>query len=202
MKKLNFDYNLMKKLYIDQEKSCIDIANLLGCSQGSVSLYLKKYEIKSRPFSKKGVIPWNKGLHYELPHLKKFQFKKGDKSVWKGKKLSMKHRRNLSVSHSGELIFTGFKSTENVKIRGSKEYKDWRNKVFRKDSYICQISGQVGLELEAHHIINFSSNKKERLNIKNGITMSKDIHDLFHTIYGKRNNTLEQLEEFKQKAQR
>jgi hypothetical protein len=35
-----------------------------------------------------------------------------------------------------------------------------------------------------------------RFNINNGITMKKEIHKLFHKIYGKKNNTKEQIEKF------
>ena len=100
MKKLNFDYNLINNLYVKQKKSCLDMARLLNCSQGSISMYLKKYGIKSREFIRIGQIPWNKGKSYPLPHLKEYQFKKGH-TLNRGKKLTETHKKNLSKSHKG-----------------------------------------------------------------------------------------------------
>ena len=38
---------------------------------------------------------------------------------------------------------------------------------------------------------------KKHIHINNGIVLDRHIHDCFHNIYGKGNNTLEQFEEFK-----
>ena len=87
-------------------------------------------------------------------------------------------------------------SKENDIIRHSIEGNLWRNSVFAKDGYICQKYGIKGGKLEAHHILNFSSHKEFRFAIDNGITLSKEAHKEFHKIYGKKNNTREQLDEF------
>jgi len=87
-------------------------------------------------------------------------------------------------------------SKENDIIRHSIEGNLWRNSVFAKDGYICQKYGIKVGKLEAHHILNFSSHKELRFAIDNGITLSKEAHKEFHKIYGKKNNTKEQLDEF------
>lgn len=75
-----------------------------------------------------------------------------------------------------------------VKLRGirhSIEYRDWRNSVFERDNYICQICKSKNgdgknIFLQAHHIENFSINERRRLDETNGITLCKSCHKLAH----------------------
>lgn len=90
-----------------------------------------------------------------------------------------------------------------IRERKSKRYNEWRNKVFKRDSYTCQITNIKSKgDIEVHHIENFSSNIDKRYDINNGITLQKDIHKQFHLIYGYKNNTYEQLIEFKDKVRK
>jgi len=87
-------------------------------------------------------------------------------------------------------------------VRHSREYSDWRNSIFEKDKYTCQCCGDnKGGNLEAHHIENFSEREDLRFDVDNGITLCNECHnpnqkESFHNIYGTRNNTKEQLEEY------
>ena len=87
-------------------------------------------------------------------------------------------------------------SEEREKSRSYKEYYLWRADVFAKDKYTCQCCGHKGKGLNAHHIYNYADNKELRVVLSNGITLCKTCHFAFHTIYGKHNNTKEQLDEF------
>lgn len=87
-------------------------------------------------------------------------------------------------------------SSENKKIRISFKYKEWRNKIFARDNWTCQKCLERGGELHPHHIENFSSNKKLRFEVSNGITFCKKCHNKFHKIYGKLNNNIEQILQF------
>lgn len=94
-------------------------------------------------------------------------------------------------------------STSNTeKIRKSIKYKNWRNSVFKRDNYTCQCCGDNrGNNLQAHHLYNFAEYEDLRFNVNNGITLCNKCHDFnqissFHNIYGSRNNTPEQLQEY------
>ena len=85
---------------------------------------------------------------------------------------------------------------ENERIRKSSEFQLWRKAIFTKDNFTCQNCGETGGYLNAHHTNNFADFPKLRLAIDNGITLCKKCHFEFHSIYGRNNNTKEQLEEF------
>lgn len=81
------------------------------------------------------------------------------------------------------------------------EYRDWRKKVFNRDSYTCQCCGDRNgngheVVLEAHHIFNWSNNPDKRFDVDNGITMCKQCHLVFHSLYGKKDNNDLQLKSF------
>ena len=142
---------------------------------------------------------------------------KGKPGPMKGRKLPKEWCKNLSISHKGQKSWNKGKSAkednriasgsrqgnwkggvtpESTKIRNSIEFSLWRESVFARDNWTCQKSKIKGCKLHAHHIKNFSQHPELRFAIDNGITLSKDEHYKFHKIYGKQNNTQEQLDEF------
>lgn len=85
--------------------------------------------------------------------------------------------------------------------RASSDYIKWRKSVFKRDHYTCQCCGSRSGEgksiyLNAHHIENWKDNIEKRYDIKNGITLCSKCHYGFHSQFGKKNNTLEQLNSF------
>jgi len=112
----------------------------------------------------------------------------------KGKKFSKETRSKMSGSNSYR--WKGGITPENTKIRRSIEYRLWRESVFARDNWTCQKTGVKGGDLGCHHIKNFSDHPELRFAIDNGITLSKAAHKGFHSIYGTKNNTRDQLEEY------
>jgi hypothetical protein len=68
------------------------------------------------------------------------------------------------------------KSTENMLIRKSVQYKLWRKQVFERDNYTCQRCNKKGSQLQADHIKPFCNFKELRFDINNGRTLCKSCH--------------------------
>lgn len=62
---------------------------------------------------------------------------------------------------------------------------------------MCQCCKGTSKNLNAHHLNGYHWFVEGRFNVENGITLCEDCHKQFHKLYGMRNNTKEQFEEFK-----
>ena len=160
----------------------------------------------------KGIIPWSKGKTKETDkRLKKLSEKfKGRIMTWgdkvsetkkrlfkegnlfnpmKGKKHKEKSIRLMKKNRAGickgkeSPHWKGGISTENDIIRGSAKYKEWRDKIFKRDNFICQNSNckfccnKRGGNKIAHHIKSFSKYPKLRFDIDNGLTLCEKFHE-------------------------
>ncbi len=112
-----------------------------------------------------------------------------------GHKVSEETRRKISLYHSGDDIFTGFKQDFKLRLRNIRQYREWRYSVFKRDNFTCVECGHR-VYLEAHHIISLSDLIKqfniitlndavkcgELWNIDNGISYCQKCHveDDFH----------------------
>lgn len=151
---------------------------------------------------KKKISLANKGRHLSPST----QFKKGhkinvghvywgDKSNWfkknnkirntgrtkfkKGRILSKKieeKRINNIPKGKNHYNWKGGISTVEDQIRKSKDYKEWRLAVYRKDYFMCQECGYSGKQINAHHIYSFSKYPEYRFDIGNGHTLCKSCH--------------------------
>ena len=121
--------------------------------------------------------------------------------------LNAKHSANSGTFKNGHLpvriqngslnsMWKGGISHPNRLIRAGKNFRLWREAVFARDNWTCQKTETKGGKLHPHHIQNFAQFPELRFAIDNGITLSEKAHKEFHKIYGKNNNTREQLEEF------
>jgi 5-methylcytosine-specific restriction endonuclease McrA len=62
-------------------------------------------------------------------------------------------------------------------VRYSKEMKEWRTAVFKRDDYTCQMCGERGAYLEADHIKPFAFFPELRFDLSNGRTLCRECHD-------------------------
>ena len=68
----------------------------------------------------------------------------------------------------------------NGTIYKDKRYVEWRKKVFERDRFTCQLTGQRGGYLEAHHIYPKYKYPEKIFDEKNGITLSGYSHKWIH----------------------
>lgn len=108
-----------------------------------------------------------------------------------------------AIPNSGITITFGADMSLHMKKelgRNSKEYRTFVENVLNRDNGKCVICGS-SINPEVHHIMPYEKYKELRTNVKNGITIcelhhSSLIFGSFHQIYGNRNNTPEQLQEY------
>lgn len=83
--------------------------------------------------------------------------------------------RSIEVNYNPNLT-----DEERNTKRNFPENREWRKAVFERDNYTCKACSKVGGHLVAHHIVPYSTNKKLRFNVDNGITLCKTCHKEFH----------------------
>jgi len=72
-----------------------------------------------------------------------------------------------------------------IAIKESREYKLWREAVFKRDNYTCIWCGYKGKGLNADHIKPFSLFPKLRFVIDNGRTLCRKCHEKTETFAGR-----------------
>lgn len=91
---------------------------------------------------------------------------------------------------------------ERVIKRNYREYNEFRNRVYERDNYTCQVcSDDSGGNLVCHHLNGYHWDKRGRTEPDNGVTLCETCHNKFHSIYGKTNNNLFQFSQFKESYQ-
>lgn len=63
----------------------------------------------------------------------------------------------------------------------SPKYVEWRNQVYRRDSFTCRVCGKTKVYIEAHHICKKSKYPALAYVVSNGITLCKNCHDIVTT---------------------
>ncbi len=71
-------------------------------------------------------------------------------------------------------------TSQNQVGRNSARYQKWRMSVFERDNYTCQVCGNRGGTLNAHHLIKWSEDKRKRYDVDNGMTLCIKCHNAMH----------------------
>lgn len=79
--------------------------------------------------------------------------------------------------------------------RYTAEYKNWINNVLSMDQYRCVVTHTKD-SLQVHHLDGYNWCREHRTNVRNGISLCKEIHDEFHNIFGRGNNTKKQFVDY------
>jgi len=106
----------------------------------------------------------------------------GKKSI--GREVPIEQRIKLSILFTGKNHpqWKGGTTPINKRIRGTYLYKEWREKVFRRDNWTCKMCNKKGGFLHPHHIKSFAKFPELRFKISNGITLHKNCHLLLHKL--------------------
>lgn len=177
-------------------------------SQKSIDCLLKmsKERIgkKRPPFSKEWkekISESNNGKKWTKVMRENFIKARTGKKMKRGWHHSKSAKELMSIAHTGEKNgnWKGGISKIDKLCRCMIDYRQWRSKVFERDSWTCQTCGKRGCYVTAHHIKSFSliikennikktidaRNCDELWNIENGVTLCEYCHKLTDNYKGK-----------------
>jgi len=132
---------------------------------------------------------FKKGQHRLEEWNKKLSIKfNGKGNPFYGKKHNDITKEKLSYMFSGSKnhFWKGGISSENKTLRRSLKFRKWREDVFERDNYVCQICGFFSgqgkhIDLHPHHIKPFSDFPDLRFDVKNGVTLCRNCHMNLHS---------------------
>jgi hypothetical protein len=164
MRRLKIDIKLLYKLYCIEGYSGNDLEKVFNADCTTIRKRLKKY----------GWIRTGKESHNQSRYVEKIRIAN------LGRKASDETRNKLSIVHKGlqsrekHPLWKGGVTSINKVIRYSDGYIEWRNFIFKRDDYVCQICGKRGVNLRANHIKKFSDFPELRFEKNNGIVICTD----------------------------
>lgn len=112
-------------------------------------------------------------LKMRLSHLGQKGWNKGKLAPWVTERNLVNNPSKIGEDHWN---WQGGITSTNRKIRSSKEWREWRQKVFKRDNFTCQECRSIGIELHPHHIVSLTVNKDLIFDINNGLTLCIGCH--------------------------
>lgn len=118
----------------------------------------------------------------------------------KGKTHSLESRMKMSLSRKGvprpdlrgenSPGWKGGKTSLMIALRRSVNYRNWREAVYKRDNYTCQLCGEVGGRLNPDHVMPVSQYPEMIFDVLNGRTLCHDCHKQTET-YGWKSHKFE-----------
>jgi hypothetical protein len=112
-------------------------------------------------------------------------------NIKKGVTQAIRVNAKIRMTGSSNPNWKNGATSEARRIRSTSEYREWRNKVFSRDNYMCIhcglkfIKGVTGtIKFNADHIKPFATYKELRFDINNGRTLCHPCHTKTET-YGR-----------------
>jgi hypothetical protein len=146
---------------------------------------------------KKGIqVAWNKGKVGVLEETSqklseasrgRIPWNKGKTNVYPAETLAMmarakKGKPNLFIVGEKHPQWKGGVETKDKVLRKSIEARLWREAVFARDGWVCQICSKIGTVLNAHHKKSWKDHPELRFAIDNGITLCTKCHKQVHSV--------------------
>lgn len=181
------DKDTLVELYINQGKTSVEIGKMFNVSANVILRSLRKNNIEVRDRTYK-IKTWNKNkpMSEEQKKILSEIAKKrtGEKApryrATVSEETKNKIRKALVGRYRGDdnPNWKGGSKYERNQWQSRDEYKNWRNAVFSRDNYTCQMCGKKSNgDIEAHHIHTWKDYPEKRFDIENGITLCKKCHN-------------------------
>lgn len=133
----------------------------------------------------------------KIKYVERNKYHINNKYYYCSQKCKGEHQKIILLGKNNPNYIDGLSEDYRARYRIVEGYNTWRREVYERDSYTCQCCGDnKGGNLNAHHLNSYNSNKEQRTDLNNGITLCEICHKEFHKIYGNGNNTKTQFEQF------
>lgn len=123
-----------------------------------------------------------KNKERECPNCHHLFIAKQSEDTYCSQKCYLQHIHSINKGEN-HWNWKGGITSENEKLRKSEEYKEWQQKVYKRDFFHCQICGSKE-EINAHHLWSWKEYPDKRFDVDNGITLCKKCHTLTHQKFG------------------
>jgi ribosomal protein L33 len=195
---------MSKRLTIDDLKSIAENRNhKVVCMDGYTDIKSKVWFFCNTcsEYFYTSVASYKNAKKTGCPHCRKITISK----TQKGKDVSDETRKLLSLKAQGRKgslkgkfgkNHPAYKGTPNRDFNNpSTDYYIWREAVKQRFNRTCVVTGKKS-NLVTHHLDGWNAYPQRRYDITNGVLIHKEVHKLFHDLYGYGNNTEEQFNLF------